>query len=254
MMSPTARRRTRLVILCLIAALMLQIPLAWAIVYLNPPLWQGETSFIVLKPKDSTSNVDKVRIENDSEVGVRWVVITEWSRAYNAPVFRSDEEALFDENPTWPFDVKELFPGFVDPAAWPPSVKAGAPYVGGTYGESVTFAYAVGWPYLCATGQAHRDPLTGSVTVTGFWSVPEPRFLRPMWGPGCVPLCYTPRWRGIVANTFALGVPLFLVGTLPGAVKRTFRRRRGRCPQCAYDLNATPPNSPCPECGRARSL
>jgi hypothetical protein len=31
------------------------------------------------------------------------------------------------------------------------------------------------------------------------------------------------------------------------------RRRRGGCPGCGYDLRATSPGLPCPECGRAAS-
>lgn len=57
----------------------------------------------------------------------------------------------------------------------------------------------------------------------------------------------------------SVGVPcwfLVLLFSLPalarlaGQVRRSRRRRQGRCVRCAYDLRATP-GRPCPECGTA---
>jgi hypothetical protein len=248
-MAPTARPHSRRFALSLLAALALQFPLAWGIVYFSSPHWQGETSVIIDKPPGNSSNVDRVRIENDTQTGVRWVRISGWSAAYDASVCRSDEEQLFIDEPTWPFAAADVLPGLRDPGRWPPSVPGRSSFAAGGYGETFVEAYAIGWPFLCLTGRADRDPMTGKwPRTTGVIIAPEPKFRT--WSTlGCVPLCYVPRWQGCIGNTIALGLPIFALWTGLAALRLARRRRRGMCIQCCYDLRATPAGSPCPECG-----
>lgn len=51
-----------------------------------------------------------------------------------------------------------------------------------------------------------------------------------------------------------LWLPALCFATLTLWLWWPFLRRipRGHCPHCFYDLRSLPPNSPCPECGRAR--
>ncbi len=60
------------------------------------------------------------------------------------------------------------------------------------------------------------------------------------------------RWDGVVLNSFAIGLPAFLLMCGPGFLRRRERRRHGQCIECGYDLRGTPATGPgarCPECG-----
>lgn len=59
-------------------------------------------------------------------------------------------------------------------------------------------------------------------------------------------------WSGFLLNWIFYAFVLFGLMALPGAVKRTHRLRRGRCPDCGYDLRGAF-NAGCPECGWRRA-
>lgn len=59
-------------------------------------------------------------------------------------------------------------------------------------------------------------------------------------------------WSGWVHNAISMSSLLVLAASLslvPRRLREHRRRCEGLCPTCAYDLIATPPGSPCPECG-----
>jgi len=58
-----------------------------------------------------------------------------------------------------------------------------------------------------------------------------------------------PLWPGFLINTFLYALLLFLAWRLPGVLRRTLRRRRGRCAQCGYDRGGLDARAACPECG-----
>jgi hypothetical protein len=236
------------VIGCLAVGLLVQFPIAWGIAYFNSPSWQGETSVIVLAPEGSTSNVERVRIENDTHFGVRWVQITGWSKAYTSDVNRSDEDALFTGEPTWPFPASEVFLGLRNPAAWPATVPSPSGYLTGNYGQTMVTACAIGWPFLCLTGRVDRDPVTNVWTTRGMFMLPEPKFRK--WTLlGFVPICYQPRWTGIAANGTCFGGVLLVSSMGFARARDRWRLRRGLCRHCRYDLRGLAMGSVCPECG-----
>jgi hypothetical protein len=135
--------------------------------------------------------------------------------------------------------------------------------------DTERFVGARGWPCLalwcdfrarvCSTAlsapawmKARKSDLLGE--PVGGIALPWPH-VTPDWHseppPPLTALPCRPLWRGLTIDT--LSFALFWWGTLcgPGAVRRRFRKRRGRCPHCGYDLRATPAGSPCPECGTA---
>lgn len=60
-------------------------------------------------------------------------------------------------------------------------------------------------------------------------------------------LPYRPRYGALALNTLLLAMVAYLLSLMGLTTRRTIRRRRGRCPSCAYDLRGSP--DACPECG-----
>ena len=71
-----------------------------------------------------------------------------------------------------------------------------------------------------------------------------------LWHIGFVPRAVPARpiWTGFAVNTFFYAMLLWLIIPGPFAVRRLFRRRRGLCPACGYDLRHGE-HEACPECG-----
>ncbi len=109
--------------------------------------------------------------------------------------------------------------------------------------------YAVGWPFLTCTAwlgidpaklvAGHRPPHKYPVATISFTS------LLPSGREAQIPL--VPMWHGLIANTAILGSPALLLLLLP-PVRASRRRRKGRCPRCAYDLKRDFASG-CSECG-----
>jgi hypothetical protein len=61
-----------------------------------------------------------------------------------------------------------------------------------------------------------------------------------------------PLWISLTINSAFYGALLWVIWFTPGAMKRSRRRRRGRCVKCGYDLRGrSDDRSACPECGAA---
>jgi hypothetical protein len=59
-----------------------------------------------------------------------------------------------------------------------------------------------------------------------------------------------PIWPGFLFNTLIYAAALWGLLFTPGVLRRTVRRRRGRCTRCAYDLRGIE-HDVCPECGES---
>jgi hypothetical protein len=123
-----------------------------------------------------------------------------------------------------------------------------------------------GWPMRCVTGHVEFGTDTSDAPyaqVHGIALVEDPFSSWDPYGPtddasflGCSPI-----WSGLLFNTALYGGGLWLFWLTPGIIRRTVRRRRGRCMRCGYDLrggrdraSGPPPPRPatvCPECGGA---
>jgi hypothetical protein len=76
----------------------------------------------------------------------------------------------------------------------------------------------------------------GGVAIDRYWSQ-DARVLP------CLPI-----WRGIFLDSCFFGAVWLVVLSIPVAARSHFRRRRGRCPECGYDLKADW-KAGCSECG-----
>jgi hypothetical protein len=85
----------------------------------------------------------------------------------------------------------------------------------------------------------------GVVDRSTLWSILPHRTAIPMQAAR-IPLY--PRWPGFAVNTLFYATILWLVIPGPFVLRRLVRRRRGRCPQCGYDLRHAL-SAGCPECG-----
>ena len=57
-----------------------------------------------------------------------------------------------------------------------------------------------------------------------------------------------PIWKGVLLNTLFYALLFRLLIITPGRMRRMFRRKRGLCVKCAYDLRGAE-HEACPECG-----
>ena len=115
---------------------------------------------------------------------------------------------------------------------------------GGPNGSTLMVEW--GWPLRCVWGatESLRDTqrstsfglynYRGQVNPTTTYSVAVPFAPNP-WGLAVDILVWAAAWWTLL---FA-----------PARLRRYLRLRRGHCPRCNYDLRATSPASPCPECG-----
>jgi hypothetical protein len=105
--------------------------------------------------------------------------------------------------------------------------------------------YRAGWPLRCVEGALWRQDSSSRrwEHETLEWVPSNPwgrRTLLPLW----------PLWVGMTVNVIAAGAlaaAVVRVVTMSGrAIVRWVRRRRGRCPGCAYPVGAS---ARCSECG-----
>jgi DNA-directed RNA polymerase subunit RPC12/RpoP len=116
------------------------------------------------------------------------------------------------------------------------------------YKENSLTHVSAGWPWLCLEGERRTiNAKTTDWQLAVLPSLPGANGMRGSHTP------LQPRWPAFISNTavfaaFALALVMFAM-----AGKRSYRRCRGRCVDCAYDLRALPSADGqirCPECGK----
>lgn len=61
---------------------------------------------------------------------------------------------------------------------------------------------------------------------------------------------FAPRWWALIGNALVFTLLLGLAMETMTCFRHRHRLLHGLCPYCRYDLRLTPPETPCPECGR----
>lgn len=106
---------------------------------------------------------------------------------------------------------------------------------------------AAGWPMLAlaCTTEVIEGPGNLKYEVRG--GIPIPRDEEDSWRePNVLP--FAPLWSGLIGDTAFFAVIWSVVLGVPPACRGSYRRRRGLCPRCAYDLRHDLATG-CPECG-----
>jgi hypothetical protein len=143
-----------------------------------------------------------------------------------------------------------LLPGGDLDAHWPTTAPPRTPY---SVEASAFRAY--GWPLPALAmsvelnepvGAAYSWRSRGFVLVPWFRSPDRTVPRAPLALPGL------PLWIGLVVNTLTFAAAAFVLLLFVRRRQMARRSRSGRCAWCSYDMRATPPVAPCPECGHAR--
>lgn len=137
-------------------------------------------------------------------------------------------------------ELREAYFDVLPHSAWHSMVLNSAPQ---TTGRAFWNLQAYGWPMRCMAG-GFLNPQNSHPSYNLGW-------YEASWLKGRGPLPLRPIWEGLALDAAAFGAPWWALLMLPGFFRRRFRRRRGRCPRCAYDLLGNFAQG-CPECGWGR--
>lgn len=146
-----------------------------------------------------------------------------------------------------PSDMPEFWFGFSHPPLQDPMV------IGNSWE-----ADARGWPLLSLWSCMGGGLATGDMSS---WPDAYPEISQTSLPPSgkidtalqnsvgeTVTLPLYPIWPGFAINTVFYAAICWLLWMTPFTARRMIRRRRGRCPNCGYDL-AHAEHEQCPECG-----
>lgn len=108
----------------------------------------------------------------------------------------------------------------------------------------IAVAIEAGWPWRCLRAETKYLASIG-------WTTPQYVLPLPTWpnarrGAVISDLPLQPMWGGLAINTLVFAIGLWLVFGAPGAIRRSWRRRKGQCAACGYPIGV---NRVCTECG-----
>lgn len=112
---------------------------------------------------------------------------------------------------------------------------------------------ASGWPLRCFASESWQRRTNSGTPDSPRYAWREQlrhNILLATTPSGRIFLPLRPIWTGLIGDTLLFGACAWLGVAAVTGLRSYRRRRRGGCPECGYDLSATPNTSPCPECGR----
>lgn len=114
-----------------------------------------------------------------------------------------------------------------------------------------TYVKQSGWPMKCLQTNATLVTNNAPLCFDGYrWKLVKGNVSHAWQG---VYLPTTAIWSGLIVNTVFWSAAWWCLLFFPVRLRRIWRRRRGLCPACAYDL-VHDFSRPCPECGGVPKL
>ncbi|MEQ8316442.1 MAG: hypothetical protein RIE77_11250 [Phycisphaerales bacterium] len=177
------------------------------------------------------------------ESGVGWrVLVSEvdlWNDAFD-PEHGRITETLIVVRPGWPIASMEVGAHYAQVVErHPPHPTMRVRYRGYKRVEEVHHPPAVARSSGIELWAAPRPPVAAAPAFPIRYAVTD-RFALPL----------LPLWPGFAINTGFYALLLFIAWRTPSVVRRTLRRRCGRCARCGYDRGGLGPGTACPECGQ----
>ena len=135
----------------------------------------------------------------------------------------------------------------------PPGTWGGWPH------DACLNEFAAGWPmraFWCESDEPTQDPVTKHAVYThrGGFTLPThviKETSSTVYLPR--PLPFRPLWPGLLIDT-ALFIAFWSLVLLAKPAFKSWRRRKGRCSSCGYDMAGLAAESGCPECGALSPL
>jgi len=114
------------------------------------------------------------------------------------------------------------------------SVHGPRPKRPGVLSSTQLLEVRAGWPYEAVGTTLARGERSGDSPVRRAWLPTDSFDVLAVRDRRPVP--YGPLWRGMVADSAIFAVAWFVVLAGPFVLRGAWRRSRGRCPSCGYDL------------------
>jgi len=236
-----SRRMIVAVVVYLLAGAVTTIAVAWAIVFTTDYFW----------PADNQPVLRWRPLTTDSNNAIRIVMITRWTKRGFVLT------QCFAGKPASPLPADTMEASTAPPMShWCETCRKelnSAPNLAGAsdfpYGRGWTRNITEsGWPMLAMWCEPHM------CFQTGRWNIEQKTFGGiPTFNDGfntrTLPLL--PRWPGFLFNTLFYACIWFTLIFGLSRSRRLLRKRRGRCPMCAYRLADA--RSGCSECGWGRA-
>lgn len=117
------------------------------------------------------------------------------------------------------------------------------------------YRWEVGWPWraVVATVREEGTAATPRMVHDALAVVSVPADPANSYLVRHRPLAIRPMWPGFAGCVLVFGAAVAVLDAFMPAARRWWRRRRGLCTGCGYDIHGRPENLPCPECGRVEA-
>lgn len=147
-----------------------------------------------------------------------------------------------------PIPSSEFVPAWARDALWlAPAAAGNASDDRRFFGGRSRSIEAIGWPWVAIWCHVNYTPSDGfEVPALTDWNEAYPNFT--FRDPPVFPCRPVP--SGFALCTAFYGGAWFALIASASWIRRRLRVRTGFCPNCQYDLRATPRGMPCPECGK----
>lgn len=252
------KRTARWMPIALFFAVVINVGIAWSIAAIAYPHWGPDLS---REPKGHMILFDMGRV-------VRWAIDVEEDRGLSEYTI----SAIFNPVQEYLDYMQRVYPSTGAPSRFVPDWGSASradveEMLAHNLGEKEHHVWkerAVGWPALALAGRVEGRFLPLIIeTDKGPENIIKRRKVSlhsGLWLPWVADedtldlryLPLRPLWPGFAINTAVFAGAILLLRFGPGSLRRTVRKRRGRCPMCGYDVRRRF-EAGCPECGWQRN-